>query len=173
MKFKSILPIAGLLALLPMAAQAVPSDSATLNATAEVTSSASLTLTQTGGGAATGLTFAGVGGANATPSEGVITVNAQVTTGSENNATVISVSSTDLTGSLGNTIPAGALSWTHGADSGGGAWNDGTMTTNSTPFASLPVSGTYSGDQNYTLAIPANASADNYTGTVSYVITGF
>jgi hypothetical protein len=148
----------------------------TLDVQATVTSSATLTLTDTNGAAST-LTFSGTGGQAVTPTEGDITVNAQVTTDADNMNTAITVSATDLTGGdSSNVIPASDLSVTHASDTGGGDWRTGTFSLSSSGpivMAALPTSGTYSGDQAFSLAIPANANADTYTGTVTYTITGY
>ena len=161
----------GAFAFAPIAAHA--SSTGTLSATATISSSATLTLGDTAGTAST-LTFAGVGGQNVSPSEGVITVTAQVTTDSANSSTKITVLGEDLSGvTSGNTIPVACLSYTNTVQSGGGTWHGRTLSAEAQTVATLPGSGTYTGDQSYNLAIPANANADTYTGNVTYAIVGF
>jgi hypothetical protein len=150
------------------------SETGSLTVTAAVDSSATLTLTDTSG-AVTGITFSGAGNEVVTANEGAITVNARVSTTLDNTGTVIQVESTNLTGeTYGNVLPASDIAYTHTIDSGGGTWFAGPLSNNWTTLAELtPGSGLYSGDQLYSLTIPASANDDNYTGTISYRIIGF
>jgi hypothetical protein len=166
--------IVGGLLLTAAAGCANAADTGSLTVTAAVDSSATLTLTDTSG-PVTGITFSGAGNEVVTANEGAITVNARVSTTLGNTGTVIQVEGTDLTGETpGNVLPASDISYTHTTDFGGGTWLAGPLSNNWSTLAELtPGSGLYSGDQLYSLTIPASANDDTYTGTISYRIIGF
>jgi hypothetical protein len=149
-------------------------NNASLAITANVDSSATLTISDTAGIAST-LTFSGAGNETVPASEGVITVTARVSTTQGNTSTLIELSSTDLAGqTTGNTIPAAELAYTHTTDTGGGTWFTTPLSNNWSTLAALtPGSGLYTGDQIYTLTIPPTANDDTYAGTVNYRVVGF
>ncbi len=154
-----------------------------LAATATVTSSATLTLSNLSGNVST-LTFAGTGATSLSASEGTIDVGAQITTTAGNSSAIIQIASdanlvgtgtgtgedaipfTDVTYTAADAGGAQTATWSHPA-LGGGA------TSWSTLAALTPGSGTYLGHQVFTLAVPATAVVDTYTGNVYYQITGF
>jgi hypothetical protein len=155
-----------------------------LAATATVTSSATLTLSDNSGPARS-LTFTGTGGeAGIAATEGAITVGAQVTTAAENASTVIQTTSdVNLVGAgtgIGeDAIPFADLTYT-ASDAGGpqtATWLTPALGGGATVWSTLaeltPGSGTYAGTQTFNLAIPTTAVVDTYTGNVYYKITGF
>jgi hypothetical protein len=174
--------VAALASLMPIAAHA-QSSSGQLAATATVVTSAALTL-KTGGSTDTTLTFPSlIGGQSYGPTEGAVTIGAQVTTTSGNASAVIDITSdADLTGSTDNTdlIPFTQLTYTT-ADAGTtpqtATWLTPALGGGATTWSVLaeltPGSGTYAGTQTFTLAVPATSNADTYTGNVYYRIYGF
>ncbi len=170
----NIAVLVGCLAAVFSGTAAQAQNTASLAVTANIDSSATLTLSDTSGIAST-LTFGGAGNETVAASEGAITVSARLSTTQGNTGTVIQIRCSDLNGqTAGNVIPASDLSYVHTTDTGGGTWFSGVLHNDWSTLADLSSgSGLYSGDQIYALTVPPGANDDTYTGTISYQVVGF
>ncbi len=169
MKKLSLVTIFSLALLLITGSAFAASDIKNLTVTANVGSTAKLTL------GATTLTFPDSdpdGTPLITATEGAITVTAKAKTAAGNPVTLTVRSSGGSSGDLvsgPNTIPIANLSWT---GTGTGFVAGPTSVSNINQSAgSWPVSGTYSGTQTFSLVNSWAYAVGTYTATITYTLT--